>query len=91
MKKKSRLDKVLLILGYVAAAFILVAALIGIIIAIIKMSKNGEIPPELPQAQAEAGPMLIPERKPSTRKSVKARDKIVRVSVQTNERKEEVC
>ena len=60
MSKRNKLDKALLILGYVAAAFILVVSVVGIIMAIIKLF-NSEETIMLSQAQAETESYLIPD------------------------------
>lgn len=60
-KKINKLDKALLVLGYFAATFILLVTVVGIILAIIKMHRNGTTTIELPQAEAEPVPLLLPD------------------------------
>ncbi|MDF2660789.1 MAG: hypothetical protein K0Q94_3580 [Paenibacillus sp.] len=58
MEKMSRLDIALLRMGYVAAFFILIITIGGIVVALINMYRNGKLPLALPQ---EAEPDRLPD------------------------------
>jgi hypothetical protein len=65
MKKRRGLDKVLTVLGYFVAAFLLVMIVVGIIVAIIKMSKKNPVAFELPQTPDPAA-LPLPDGAPES-------------------------
>ncbi|MEF3307208.1 hypothetical protein [Paenibacillus sp. GYB003] len=56
MEKRTKLDIVLLRMGYVAAFFILIITLGAIVVAIINMYRTGRLPMELPKAEPDRLP-----------------------------------
>lgn len=59
MRKRNKLDKALLILGYFAATFILVISVMGIYLAILKLFNSGKT---IMLSQEETESKLIPDR-----------------------------